>query len=439
MARAEKDAALAALFETGTAGISEVDLPSGRFVRVNRRFCEIMRREADLLLTLGPGEVIHPNDRDAVKAQWMAAMKIGGAWEAEVRHIAPDSEAFWVRIGVSVWKRDDAGLPVRCIAVLQDITESVKVKERLQQSEQLLRLGQQVGRIGSFSRDLRTGWLHCSAETSHIFGLPPGEGPFSSQTWFNVFLAEDRTRVMHAIVGEPVPSRRGTRGRLPGAARRRRRRPAARTARPLFLRRRRPAAALGRRGHRRHRAARGGGAARPRRPPRRADRPRQPRSCFRECVEDSAHAPQHRRELRRALPRSRPLQGRQRHPGPPAWATACLSKSRRDCGRPCGRGTSSRASAATSSPILLRDLDHPEDAGRLAQRRGRADRRAVSDRRAGIAIGVSIGVAVAPRDGVSTRRCVSAADLALYEAKSQPARGWRYFEPRDERAGAAAP
>lgn len=32
---AEKDAALKALFETGTAGISEVDLPSGLFVRVN--------------------------------------------------------------------------------------------------------------------------------------------------------------------------------------------------------------------------------------------------------------------------------------------------------------------------------------------------------------------------------------------------------------------
>ena len=122
-ALAEKDAALAALFETGTAGISEVDLACGRFVRVNRRFCEIMRREADLLLTLGPGDVIHPDDRDAVKAQWMAAMKIGGAWEAEVRHIAPDGEAFWVRIGVSVWKRNDAGVPVRCIAVLQDVTD----------------------------------------------------------------------------------------------------------------------------------------------------------------------------------------------------------------------------------------------------------------------------------------------------------------------------
>jgi len=70
----EKDAALAALFEVGTAGISEVDLQTGRYVRVNRRICEIMRRDAAELLTLGPGDVIHPDDREAVEADWMAAM-----------------------------------------------------------------------------------------------------------------------------------------------------------------------------------------------------------------------------------------------------------------------------------------------------------------------------------------------------------------------------
>jgi PAS domain S-box-containing protein len=198
-ALAEKDAALKALFETGTAGISEVDLVSGRFARVNRRFCEIMRREADLLLTIGPGDVIYPDDRAVVKAAWMAAMKISGHWEAEVRHIAPDGGAFWVRIGVSVWKRNEAGAPVRCIAVLQDITMSVKVRERLQFSEELLRLGQQVGRIGSFSRDLRTGLVHSGAETSHMVGLSPSEGPFSTETWLAPVLPEDRARLSDVV------------------------------------------------------------------------------------------------------------------------------------------------------------------------------------------------------------------------------------------------
>ena len=45
-------------------------------------------------------------------------------------------------------------------------------------------------------------------------------------------------------------------------------------------------------------------------------------------------------------------------------------------------------------------------------------------------IGASIGVAVAPRDGRHGEELLSAADLALYQAKAQRARGWRFFEPR---------
>ena len=430
-ARAEKDAALAALFETGTAGISEVDLPSGRFVRVNRRFCEIMRREADLLLTLGPGDVVYPDDRDAVKAQWMGAMKIGGAWEAEVRHIAPDGEPFWVRIGVSVWKRNDAGLPVRCIAVLLDVTESVQVKERLRHSEQLLRLGQEVGRIGSFSRDLRTGWLHCGAETSHIFGLPPGGGPFSSQTWFNGFLAEDRARVKQAV--DEALSRRDeeiaieyrVRRADDGAVRRLELR-----ARYFY------------------------------------DDDGQPLRSVgvvidvterREAEERLAHAARHDALTglaNRILFRERVEDAAQRLDTGEIFAVLCLDLDRfKDVndtlGHPLGDRLLAEVAAGLLSAlrprdvvarlggdefaVLLRHLDHPEAAGRLAQRLVEQIGSPFLIDNHAITIGVSVGLALAPRDGSTYEAIVSAADLALYEAKAQPARGWRCFEPQMQR------
>ena len=59
----QTDEALAALFESGAAGIAEVDLRSGGFVRVNRRFCEIMKRDRDLLFGLGVTDVVHPEVR----------------------------------------------------------------------------------------------------------------------------------------------------------------------------------------------------------------------------------------------------------------------------------------------------------------------------------------------------------------------------------------
>ena len=198
-ANAEKDAALNALFDTGAAGISVVDMQTVRFVQVNRRFCEMMRRDAAELLTMGPPDLIHPGDIARVRQEWMTAMHGGGMWDAEVRHIGPEGEVIWVRIGVSAWQRDESGAPTRCIAVLQDITESVHARERLRVSEEQLRLGQQIGRIGTFSRDITTGLIDCNPQSREILGLPPGDAPLATATWLDTIIPEDRVRVVAAM------------------------------------------------------------------------------------------------------------------------------------------------------------------------------------------------------------------------------------------------
>ena len=54
-ALAAREAEFRAIFETSAAGITEVDLRTGRYLRVNRRFCEIVGRdEAELTGGLGP-------------------------------------------------------------------------------------------------------------------------------------------------------------------------------------------------------------------------------------------------------------------------------------------------------------------------------------------------------------------------------------------------
>jgi diguanylate cyclase (GGDEF)-like protein/PAS domain S-box-containing protein len=386
-----------------------------------------MRREADVLLTLGPGDVIHPDDRAAVKAEWMAAMKLGGAWEAEVRHVAPDGSPFWLRIGVSVWKRNEAGLPVRCIAVMLDITDSVRVKEQLRTSEELLRLGQQIGRIGSFSRDLVTGLLHCGAETSHMFGLA-GEGPFSSKTWFDTFLPTDRLRVSKAI--EDALARRdveiaceyGIRRPEDGAVRRLEMR-----AGYIYDEHGRPLRSAGvvidvterklaeeQLAHAARHDALTGLAN---------------RVLFRERVDEAS--------LRLA-------QGEQ-------FAVLCVDLDRfkevnDTLGHPqgdrllvevAGRLKSALRPSDTIArlggdefAVVLSNIRQPEDAERLASRL--VDEIGAPYLLNGqvAAIGASIGVAVAPRDGVDHEAILRAADLALYEAKAAPARGWRAYEPR---------
>ncbi len=420
----EKDAALAALFETGTAGISEVDLPSGRFVRVNRRFCEIMKRDAAQLLSMGPGDLIHPEDRDAVKAEWMNAMIAAGHWEAEVRHILPDGGALWVRIGVSAWRRDEADAPQRCIAIMQDVTERLN---GLRNSEELLRLGQKAGRIGAFNRDLQTGLLDCGAETRSMFGLPFGDGPITPETWLSACVPEDRLRFLEAVNA-------ALDGRIEDVGFEFRiQRPDDAGVRHLELRGRYFYDSDGR--------------------PLRSVGVVIDVTERKQAEERLAYAARHdaltglaNRTLfaeRLSAASARALTGE-------GFAVLCLDLDRfKDVNDALGhlQGDRLLIEVATRLRAELRagdtlarlggdefaviqvDVRNPEDSGRLARRLVEriAEPFTLDDQR--VTVGASVGVAVAPRDGVKGEELLNAADLALYQAKAQATRGWRYFEP----------
>ncbi|MGK7871368.1 PAS domain S-box protein [Falsiroseomonas sp. E2-1-a20] len=127
----ESVAEFRAIFETAAAGVTEVDPRTGRYLRVNRRFCEIVdRREVDLLGGLGPNDVSHPDD-SGINAAALAAIDKAGRYETEKRYIRPCGDVIWVRISAAVAARDAAGQAIRTVAVIQDITETKQVERRL--------------------------------------------------------------------------------------------------------------------------------------------------------------------------------------------------------------------------------------------------------------------------------------------------------------------
>jgi PAS domain S-box-containing protein len=127
----ESAAEFRAIFETAAAGVTEVDPRNGRYLRVNRRFCEIVGRAEDALLGgLGPDDVSHPDDR-RINAAAMAAMDEAGRFEAEKRYIRPGGEVIWVRVSAAVAARDAGGRATRTVTVVQDITEAKQAERRL--------------------------------------------------------------------------------------------------------------------------------------------------------------------------------------------------------------------------------------------------------------------------------------------------------------------
>ena len=125
-----REAEFRAIFETSAAGMTETDLRTGRFLRVNRRFCEIVgRTEAELTGGLGPSDINHPDDRGAPTSAAAAAASPDGRVEAERRFLRPDGGVVWARGSIAVSGRDADGRPTRAAAVIKDITAQKRADE----------------------------------------------------------------------------------------------------------------------------------------------------------------------------------------------------------------------------------------------------------------------------------------------------------------------
>ena len=124
------EAEFRAIFENSAAGMAEVDLRTGRYLRVNRRFCEIVGRgEAELTGGLGPKDIRHPDERDAPFGADEADASPEGRFESERRYVRPDGAVVWVRGSVAIAGRDAEGRPARAAAVLTDITAQKRADE----------------------------------------------------------------------------------------------------------------------------------------------------------------------------------------------------------------------------------------------------------------------------------------------------------------------
>ena len=93
---------------------------------------------------------------------------------------------------------DALGRPDRSIGVAIDVTETVRVAERLAISEEVNRIGQKTAGVAVFARDLQTDLVEFPPQAREILGLPP-EGPVTTGDWLGLILPEERDAVGEAM------------------------------------------------------------------------------------------------------------------------------------------------------------------------------------------------------------------------------------------------
>jgi len=178
----ESEARYRAIFEQAAVGVAEVDGETGRFVRVNQRFCEIVGYTPEELLTRNFQGLTHPEDL-AADLQFFEQCRSGETSEfrREKRYIHKDGRVVWINLQVKVPGAYPASRRT-FVTVIEDVTERRETDELLRKSladvlEANQRLSFQITRMPlayiSWNKDFRVVEWNASAE--RIFGWSAAE------------------------------------------------------------------------------------------------------------------------------------------------------------------------------------------------------------------------------------------------------------------------
>lgn len=137
-ARRDSENRLAATYEAATVGIAEAD-SRGRLLRVNDAVCKMLGRSREELLSMSVFDYTHPDDRDNDASLYARQVK-GELENYSLRKRASKPNGEVVHLDVhSSSVRDQNGKFRYGVRVIQDVTETKRMEDRLRDGERHLR------------------------------------------------------------------------------------------------------------------------------------------------------------------------------------------------------------------------------------------------------------------------------------------------------------
>ena len=188
------DQVLHEIFDHAAVGIAQISL-NGTFLRVNRRYCEMLGYSEAELLTKTVRD-INPPDNCAEVLTGCEQLQAGAitAHSVEKRYVRKDGTMFWGRLHRSLI-RNHENVAQYFVAVVEDITDKVHVEQALRERERQLVLAQSAARLGVWDRDLRTDVTATSGHYAQLRGLQPDNSEITHKEWLAMIHPDDRERV----------------------------------------------------------------------------------------------------------------------------------------------------------------------------------------------------------------------------------------------------
>jgi two-component system cell cycle sensor histidine kinase/response regulator CckA len=141
--------------------------------------------------------LIHPDDRERIKAALQQSIERTHVWDTEFRVVWPNGSVHWL-LGKGQVFLGDAGRPIRLAGVTLDIAERKRTEQALQQSEERFRLAVKATNDAIWDIDLGTGTVRWNERYATLYGRP-SETINSWQWWIDHIHSEDRERTVDGL------------------------------------------------------------------------------------------------------------------------------------------------------------------------------------------------------------------------------------------------
>jgi len=134
LALRQREQELATIFNQAAVGIVQTHPTSGRFLRVNQRFCDLLGYSQTELQQMTFLDITHPEDQSASRAVQQAMFE-GTADQCgvEKRYLTKCGAVLWCHLTLSV-VRTVAGAPAYYITVIENITEVKQARAALEEA-----------------------------------------------------------------------------------------------------------------------------------------------------------------------------------------------------------------------------------------------------------------------------------------------------------------
>ena len=185
-------------FDLSAVGIAHVD-PEGKWLRVNKRLCEIVGYDESELVKIRFQDITHPDDlaADLQQAEKLRDGKLA-TYSMEKRYLRKEGQAIWINLTVS-GVRDSSGKLKHFIAVVEDINARKNAEIALRETDERLRLAQTVAHLGTFEWDMAKGVNHWTPELEKMYGLTPGAFAGNQEAFEQTIHPEDRDTMRSLI------------------------------------------------------------------------------------------------------------------------------------------------------------------------------------------------------------------------------------------------